>query len=74
MEPVARPSIEEVVGALDTLYRSESPSDKEKASSWLIQLHSSVSLVLAVLLMHTLSVLHVAVLLCTPCARYMPGK
>lgn len=38
-----RPTIEEVLGALDTLYRGESPADKEKASSWLIKLHSSVS-------------------------------
>lgn len=38
-----KPSIEEVLHVLDTLYRSESTKDKEKASSWLTKLHSSVS-------------------------------
>ena len=38
-----KPSIEEVIGAIDSLYRGENPADKERASSWLTKLHSSVS-------------------------------
>lgn len=39
-----RPSIEEVLRVLDTLYHhAENTSDKEQASSWLVKLHSSVS-------------------------------
>lgn len=41
-----KPSLEVVLQALDALYRSENISEKEKASLWLIQLHSSVSRVL----------------------------
>lgn len=38
-----KPSIEEVIAAIDSLYRGENPADKERASSWLTRLHSSVS-------------------------------
>ena len=41
-----KPTVEEVLERLDTLYRSESTTDKEAASSWLIRLHSSVSTIL----------------------------
>ena len=38
-----KPSLELVLQALDTLYRKDDPSGKEKASQWLMQLQASVS-------------------------------
>ncbi len=38
-----RPSLEMVLQAVDAMYRGEKP-DSEKASQWLTELHSSVSI------------------------------
>ena len=38
-----KPALELVLQALDALYRKEDPTEKEKASQWLMQLQASVS-------------------------------
>ena len=38
-----KPCRVDVLQALDNLYHAEDPANKEKASLWLMQLHSSVS-------------------------------
>lgn len=50
-----KPSLEVVLQTLDALYRTENAGDKEKASLWLMKLHSSVR-VSDFLLKHTTKV------------------
>lgn len=54
-----KPSIEEVLQCLDTLYRSENPKDKEAASAWLTKrVQSSVSVIIILLLLLFLIIAH----------------
>lgn len=50
-----KPSLELVLQALDTLYRKDDPSEKEKASQWLMQLQASVSSTSVLISAHQLS-------------------